>query len=85
MRIACCAPHANASRSTDSAAGGPTVTTVTSPPMCRRLRERELQRRLVGGAHAREAGVVGLTGMGDPLQAGDDHVRRKTTPWPPSG
>ena len=49
------------------------------------LSECELQRRSVGRAHTGEPCVVGLTGVGDPLQAGDDHVRRKTTPWPPSG
>ena len=58
-------------------------------PECSRLLQGELEGRLVSRAHAREPLVVGLAGMGDPLQAGDDrphaHVRRNTMPCPPSG
>jgi hypothetical protein len=36
------------------------------------LPQRELQRRLIGGRHAREPFVVRLARMADPLEAGDD-------------
>jgi hypothetical protein len=48
--------------------------------------EGHLERGPVGGRHPGKALVVGGIGPSEPLQAGDDaHVRRNTTPWPPSG
>ncbi|TPW16335.1 MAG: hypothetical protein FD127_178 [Acidimicrobiaceae bacterium] len=46
--------------------------------------ECRLEGGLVGGRHAGEAVVVGPATRRE-LQADRDHVRRKTTPWPPSG
>jgi hypothetical protein len=55
--------------------------------------ERPLQRGGVGGREPGGAGVrpdvrierVDLGSEVDPFEAGCDHVRRKTTPYPPSG
>ena len=63
---------------------GPTTSARTSIPKCSPSCERDLERGLVGRRHAGEPLVVDLVGR-RPLQADDDHVRRKTTPWPPSG
>ena len=76
-----------------SAAGGPAVTASDRPVPPLAGAQRPLERGGVGGRQPGGARVgadvgverVDLGSQVDPLEAGGDHVRRKTTPYPPSG
>ena len=76
------APAASASRSPRSAAGGPTVTTVTRR---RSLGEPQRRSRARPRSASETPGPPLVAVDGDPLPADDDHDWRNTTPWPPSG
>ena len=75
------APTARHSRSERSAADPPTVTTSTASPVA------SARRRPTSSAarSASDTSAQRSSPARDPLAGDDDHDRRNTTPWPPSG